>query len=71
MQDGLVSVLAGAEGKDLIGQVTKFNPRTGELRIKLTDQEVIQELVDSKKIWLGLTMREVRGPKYGRRDSND
>lgn len=61
MQDGFVPVWAGAEARDLIGEVTKFNPRTGKLEIQITDPEVVQELVDGQRIGLGLTMREVPG----------
>ena len=59
MQDGFVPVWAGADAQSLIGQVTKFDPRRGTLTIKITDPEVIQELVDGQRIGLGLTMREV------------
>lgn len=59
MQDGFVPVWSGSDGSALIGQVTKFSPRTGTLTIKITDPEVVQELVDGQRIGLGLTMREV------------
>jgi hypothetical protein len=60
MQDDLVPVWAGGDDwKDQIGEVTKFNPRTGTLTIQITDPEVVQELVDGQRIALGLTLREV------------
>lgn len=59
MQDGFVPVWAGNDGRSLIGQVTKFNRRTGKLTIEITDPEVLQELDDGERIGLGLTMREV------------
>lgn len=71
MQDGFVPVWAGTETKSLIGQVTKFNRRTGELRIQITDPEVIQELDEGVRIGLGLSMREIRGVTRRLRDSDD
>jgi hypothetical protein len=71
MQDGFVPVFAGTDGKSLIGQVTRFNRRTGKLTIQITDPEVIQELDEGERIELGLSMKEIRSIRRRLRDSDD
>ena len=57
-----------ANGKSLIGQVTKFSQRSGKLTIEITDPEVVQELVDGERIGLTLTMQEIRRHHERQRD---
>lgn len=59
MQDGFVPVLAGPDAGPRIGHVAKFSRRTGKLTIQITDPEVVQELVDSERIDLRLSFREI------------
>jgi hypothetical protein len=50
--------MGGEDWRNLIGEVTKYNPRTGKLTIEITD-EAARELLSQDRIALSLTVRVV------------